>query len=233
MNFEFPFLDQYPVILPVLIFCTRIMDVSIGTLRLICVTRGRRGLAVVLGFFEVLLWIFAMSSVFAHLDSWINILAFAAGFATGNAVGMAIEKKMAMGTQIVSLISRGSAHAVAERLRFADMVVTTLSGSGRFGPVSICLAIVPRRRTQEVLRMAREIDPEVVITIEDAVDSSIAPTPIQYPGKVPSLLGSAIGRLRSQSLPPTIELRPPSAESKTGVTGVAGAGIAPPSAMVR
>jgi uncharacterized protein YebE (UPF0316 family) len=171
--------------LPVLIFLARIVDVSIGTVRLICVTRGRKVSAVVLGFFEVLIWILAISTTFSHLDQWINVLAFAGGFAAGNAVGMQIEKKLAMGTQIVQLISRGSAHAVAERLRFADLIVTTMTGGGRDGPVAICLIVVSRKRVPSVVAMAREIDPEVFITVEDAVDGSMGRVATMYPGKAP------------------------------------------------
>jgi len=176
--------------LPILIFLARVTDVSIGTVRLICVTRGRRKLAVMLGFFEVLIWMLAISGTFAHLDRWINVLAYAAGFAAGNAVGMWIEKALAMGTQIVQLISRGGAHAVAERLRFADMPVTTMTGHGRDGPVAICLAIVPRRSTSKVVDMARQIDPEVLVTVEDAVDTSLERVTTECPSKTPFKVAS-------------------------------------------
>jgi len=162
-------LPEYSHWLPVMIFCARIVDVSIGTLRLICITRSRKVMAVILGFFEILVWILAISSVFTYLDRWINIVAYAGGFATGNAVGMQIEKMLAMGTQMVQLISRGGAHAVAERLRFAGLTVTTICGHGRDGPVSICLAVVPRKMVPTVIAMAQEIDPDVFVTIEDAV----------------------------------------------------------------
>lgn len=179
--------------LPVFIFFARITDVSIGTMRLICVTRGRKTLAVVLGFLEVTVWILAISSVFSRLDHWVNIVAYAGGFATGNAVGMWIERMLAMGVQVVLLISRGSAHAVAERLRFAGMIVTTFIGAGRHGPVSLCLAIVPRRKTASVIRMAKDIDPDVIVTVEDVVESSIRSAVVSHPGKFRSRLMPVIG----------------------------------------
>jgi uncharacterized protein YebE (UPF0316 family) len=164
-------LDHHAYLLPLLIFTARVADVSIGTFRLICVTRGRRGLAVLLGAFEVTIWLLAISGVFAYLHQWWNVIAYVAGFTTGNAVGMAIEKRLAMGTQLIRFISRGPANAVAERLRFAEQVVTTVPGRGRDGPVSVCLAVVPRRKTDALIRMAREIDPDVVVTVEDTVQT--------------------------------------------------------------
>jgi len=91
----------------------------------------------------------------------------AGGFATGRGLGMWVEGKLALGTQVLTFISRGKAQAVAERLRFADHCVTTLMGSGRDGPVAICHAILPRRLASTAIRMAREIDPSVVVTVED------------------------------------------------------------------
>jgi uncharacterized protein YebE (UPF0316 family) len=177
-----PTLDQ--LCLPLLIFLARVGDVSIGTIRLICVTRDHRVSAVCLGALEVLIWVFAISSVFQNLSEWWNIVAYCTGFATGNALGMWIEGRLAFGTQAMFLISRGGANAVAERLRFADLRVTTLNGSGRDGPVAVCLAFVPRRRTPEVIRMAREIDPGVLIAVEDLRHSSLPHTTAYTPGKI-------------------------------------------------
>ena len=183
--------------LPLLIFLARIGDVSIGTIRMICVVRGQKLLAVVLGFFEIVIWIFAVSNVLLKLDQWVNIIAYAGGYATGNAVGMWIESRLAMGMQTISFMSRGKSQAVAERLRYAEHCVTTLVGSGRDGPVAICMAIVPRKRTPNVIRMAREIDPEVVITVEDVRESSAVGTHGSAAGKTPLAIGPHIwSRLR-------------------------------------
>jgi len=173
---------------PALIFFARIADVSLGTIRLICVTRGRRAAAIVLGFFEILIWVFAVSKVLTQLDHWANILAYACGFAAGNALGMTIESRLAMGVQRVSLISRGRANAVAERLRFAGFPVTTFVGSGREGPVSMCMAVISRKLTPDAIRMAREIDADVVITVEDLRMSTASRGGTMGAGKSPLVL---------------------------------------------
>jgi len=182
------FITADPVLTPILVFCARVTDVSLGTVRLICVTRGHRALAIVLGFFEILIWIFAVSRVLTELDHWANILAYAAGFATGNALGMTIEDRLALGVQTASFISRGRANAVAERLRFAGLPVTTFVGAGRDGPVSMCIAVVPRRQTHATIRMAREIDPDVVITVEDVRTTTAVHTAGYAAGKTPHAL---------------------------------------------
>lgn len=156
-----------PTWLPIVIFCARVTDVSMGTLCMICMVRGHKVLAVCLSFVEILIWVFAASSVLTHLDNLANVIAYAGGYATGRALGMWVESKLALGTQALTFISRGNAQAVAERLRFADHCVTTMTGSGRDGPVAICHTILPRRLTPLAIRMAREIDPDVMVTVED------------------------------------------------------------------
>ncbi len=175
-----------PVWLPIVIFFARITDVSMGTLRMICIVRGHRALAVYLSFVEILVWVFAVSIVLAHLDRIANVVAYAGGFATGSALGMWIEGRLALGTQAVSFTSRGPAQAVAERLRFADNCVTTLTGRGRDGPVAICHAILPRKLTPMAIRMAREIDPDVVVTVEDVRTTNAACPTRSAAGKAPS-----------------------------------------------
>lgn len=180
--------------LPILIFVARVADVSIGTVRLICVTRGRRVAAMTLGFFEVLLWVMAASTVLLQLDRWVNILAYAGGFATGTAVGMAIEQRLAMGMHILTFMSKGAAHAVAERLRFAGAVVTAFQGSGRDGPVAMCMAVVPRRQSQKMIEMAKGIDPDVLVTVEDARQTTARQH--YWSGQVPTAVASRLSLRR-------------------------------------
>lgn len=161
---------------------------SVGTVRIICVTRGFRVVAVILAFVEIVIWVSALSAVFAHLNRIENMLAYAGGFAAGNAVGMWLEQKLALGTQVVGLVSRGLAHAVAERLRFAGFRVTTLNGDDRDGPVAVCLAVVPRRKVRGVIAMAREIDSAALATVADVREWGRPLVTGQWPGKLPAII---------------------------------------------
>ena len=84
-----------------LIFLLRIVDVSMATVRLIFAVRGRRGLAAVIGFFEILVWIFAVGQALQHLDSVLHLLGYAAGFATGSYVGVWLEGRLALGLSVL------------------------------------------------------------------------------------------------------------------------------------
>jgi len=92
------------VILPVLIFLARIMDVSIGTMRLIFVSKGMKYLAPVLGFFEVTIWLLAIGQIMQHLDNVMCYIAYGSGFAMGNYLGIVLEEKMSIGTVLIRVI---------------------------------------------------------------------------------------------------------------------------------
>ncbi len=166
-------MDIYPFIWPIFIFCARLTDVSLGTIRTILVVRGSRVLAPILGFFEVSIWLLAISGVITHLDRWYNVVAYAGGFATGNVVGIILEQKLAIGMQALRLISRTKSAAVAAGLRLAGFGVTEIKGHGLEGIVSISFVVVPRRDTPTVIKVARNIDPDVFVTVEDVRSANL------------------------------------------------------------
>ena len=93
------------VVLPALIFIARVCDVTIGTLRIISVSRGYKFLAPVFGFFEVLIWIVVIGKVMQNLGNVFCYIGYAGGFATGNLVGIIIEERLAMGILLIRIIN--------------------------------------------------------------------------------------------------------------------------------
>jgi hypothetical protein len=70
------------VLSALLIFLMRLADVSLGTLRIVMLVRGRRSMAGALGFFESLIWTLAAAQVLSELDEPLKIIGYAGGFAT-------------------------------------------------------------------------------------------------------------------------------------------------------
>lgn len=160
-------------LIALLIFTIRIFDVSIGTLRTISVVQGRLMLSVVLGFFEVLIWITALSQVIIGVsDSPSLMLAYAGGFAAGNAVGIAIDRRLALGSVVVRIISAAVGLEIAEALREAGHRVTTFNGEGREGRVTLIYARCRRRDLSRLLRLARRIEPNLFYTVEPIQEQS-------------------------------------------------------------
>ena len=154
------------IILPA-IFVARIIDVSIGTLRIIFLTRGMKYLAAVLGFAESLIWIIAISQVMNNVNNWQAYLAFAGGFASGNIVGIWLEEKIALGTLIVRIITRHEAHELVKALRADGYGATSIPAEGEHGPVLAIFTIVRRKNLAEVVKLVRRYNPNAFYTIED------------------------------------------------------------------
>ncbi len=150
-----------------LIFAARIVDVSLGTLRTLFIIRGNRLVSWVLGFFEVLIWIWVVSRVIDGVrEQPIYAVFYAVGFATGTVLGVTIEKWLAVGDKAVLLFTR-RADDVSSALRAEGYALTELKGEGQDGPISILFMKVPRRRVDSVVDKARGIDEHIFVVIEN------------------------------------------------------------------
>lgn len=155
------------IILPVLIFLARICDVSIGTLRIILVGRGHKILAPLLGFFEVLVWLIAIQQIMQNLTNIVYYLAYAAGFAAGNFVGMLIEEKIALGILIIRIITNQSAEKLVEQLRDQDYGVTSIDAAGKTGPVNVLYTVIRRSDLKNIINLINNYHPNAFYSVED------------------------------------------------------------------
>jgi len=171
-------IDSLPIWgLALAVFLLRVCDVSLGTVRTISVVHGRVRLSVFLGFFEILVWITAVSQVIVRVREFpILMFAYAGGFAAGNAVGIAIERRLAMGWCVVLMISRDLGEKVAARLRSMGQTLTTIDGAGRDGQRTLVYATVPRRGLRRIVKEAKNVDPELFYAVQYCSETShIAP----------------------------------------------------------
>lgn len=155
------------VLIPLLIFFARITDVSIGTMRIIFVSRGKRQISAVLGFFEVLIWLVAIRQIFSNLNNPVCFLAYAFGFSAGNYMGMFIENKLAIGLQVVRIITRKDATPLINRLRKKGYGVTVVKGEGARGQVKLIFMVVPRKDINAIIQDVQSFNPKAFFSIED------------------------------------------------------------------
>jgi uncharacterized protein YebE (UPF0316 family) len=157
----------HPAIAALTIFTLRIIDVSLGTLRTISVVQGRIKLSVLLGFFETFVWLTAVAQALMGIEkNPLLMLAYCAGFAAGNAVGIQIERKIAMGLVVIRMFSSQEGGAIASALSLAGWHPTTFQGIGAEGPRTMTFVIAPRRRVRELLQTARGVDPHVYYSVD-------------------------------------------------------------------
>lgn len=156
------------------IFLLRLGDVSIASVRIVTLMRGRIGLAALLGFFESLFWISAAAIVFSNLDNLVRIVAFAAGFAVGTLLGGYIERWVAMGTAFIRVVAPVDTPSVAAPLRDAGYPVTVLNAEGRDGEVRVTFLVLPRRQAKNAIAIIHETNPGAFATVEDIRIAEVA-----------------------------------------------------------
>ena len=163
----FDFLDQYPYLLPFIIFFGRIMDVSLGTLRIIFVSKGEKYKAPIFGFFEVLIWIVVISEILSRANDMIAYVSYAAGYATGNYVGIIIEQHIAFGIMLFRVYTKKSGKELVALLSNEGYGATTLQGAGSKGKIDIVETVVERKAMKKIVKILTEYDPDVFYVTED------------------------------------------------------------------
>jgi len=158
--FEYPFL-------PFLIFVARICDVTIGTLRIIFVSKGMKTVAPFLGFFEVLIWIVVISQILSNAKDWVCYIAYASGYATGNYIGMIIEERLAMGIYLVRVFTLNNGNELVRILNTKNFGATCLKGHGIAKEVDVVETVVSRKNMVVVETSIKDFDPDAFFVIED------------------------------------------------------------------
>jgi uncharacterized protein YebE (UPF0316 family) len=167
------------IILPILIFSARVADVSLGTLRVVFVSQGKKQLAPLVGFFEVFIWILAMGQIFSNVTNIWYYLAYAGGFATGNYIGLFIERKISLGYLKIQLILRDSPEKLINALKSEGFGLTTLTAIGTRGNRTLLIMVIKRKNESRVKEIIREKSPNAFISIEQIQSVKGGQFPIQ------------------------------------------------------
>ena len=150
------------------IFLLRLLDQTLGTLRILYVNKGKPLFGAILGFIESAIWIVAISQVIQDLNDPFLIFGYALGFAAGTIMGSYIENTIAIGDIVVRIFvpKDSDSEKVAKELRINGLGVTIINGEGMQGEVTIAWCVTPRKGLKEVLRIISEITPDAYVTTE-------------------------------------------------------------------
>lgn len=155
------------VIIPALIFLARLVDVPLGTLRIVFVSKGNKNLAPLLGFVEVLIWLVAITQVMQNLNNFVSYLAWAGGYAVGNFIGLRIEEKLAIGQLVVRVITVEPATELIDNLKGKGYRLTYVDAYGTRGKVNLLFMIIRRKDLSYIRGLIRAFNPHAFYSIED------------------------------------------------------------------
>jgi len=167
---------QY-VILPLIVFFARICDVSLGTMRIVFVSKGKKNISPFLGFFELFIWIVVISQIMKNADNIVCYLAYAGGYAAGNYVGMSIEERIAIGSQLIQVFSSKDVSSLRKNLQDAGFGTTMVEGDGSAGKTNILYTVINRKTFNKAEKILRDFDPNIFYVTGDVrmVKSGIFP----------------------------------------------------------
>lgn len=185
------FIAQHPdlfnwVLLPLLIYVSKVIEVTVGTIRLILLSRKEKKIAPMVAFVEVLIWIVTIALVLKYLTNAMAYIAYAAGFATGNYIGMVIEERIAIGNSLVRVITRKGAKKLIQTLKNEKYALTTVDAKGQKGQVSLIYIHLKRRGVKTLIRKIKQHNPRAFYSVQDVSivksklmgHSKLAKTPI-------------------------------------------------------
>jgi uncharacterized protein YebE (UPF0316 family) len=155
------------IVLPFLIFCARICDVTLGTIRVIFISKGIKYLAPCIGFFEVIIWLLAIGQVMNNLTNFVAYIAYGAGFASGTFIGMLLEEKISLGLTSVRIITKEDPGALMEFLRSHHYGVTSVDGEGGTGKVKMVFTIIKRQDLPHVIGTIKQFHPNAFYSVEE------------------------------------------------------------------
>lgn len=160
------------VLFPIFIFLCRVCDVSLATLRSVLAAKGKKKIVPYIGFFEVLLWILAVSSILKNLNNIMCYIAFASGYSVGIYVGLAIEEMLAIGTQVIRIITNQNSTQIVDALNAENYGVTCVNAEGARGPVKMIFTIVKRKEVPHVIEVLQKYQPNAFYSIEDCKNAT-------------------------------------------------------------
>ena len=165
------------IILPLLIFFARVCDVSLGTIRIIFISKGIKYLAPLVSFFEILIWLLAIGQIFSNLTNVYYYFFYAGGFATGTFVGMMLEEKLSIGLVMIRIITKKDATSLINYLKSQNYGITTVRAQGIKGEVKIIFTVIRRENLNSVVNCIKKFNPNAFYSVEDVRSVSEAMLP--------------------------------------------------------
>lgn len=144
----------------VIIFIARCTDVTMGVFRILMVVQGRRYIAAVLGFFEVMVFLTTMSLILGggKTLSLTELIAYCGGYAAGNLLGTFLEQKLMDSYVLIEIIAEKNERSeiMVAKLREAGFGLTVILGEGRSGVRLDIKVICSRKQVEKARDVAKE-----------------------------------------------------------------------------
>ncbi len=155
------------VLMPLAIIAARIMDVSLGTVRVIAINRGDKNLAPLIGFFEVLIWIIIINQLLSSFQHWTWYVAYALGFASGTYIGMYISEQFTLGKAVVRVMTETSGKELIKELEKSNYKMAVVKTTFNTHEGVMLFVTIDSDELDDLLRLIHATNPKAVFSVED------------------------------------------------------------------
>jgi len=155
------------LLFPLFIFLAEVLHLTLGTIRVVFVSRGLKIPSAAVGFLEILVFLFALGQIMQNLTNVANYIAFASGFAVGSIVGLWIEEKIAVGLLSVTIITEEDAQDLIQFLRSHHFGVTSVAATGMRGNVRMIVVLIKRKHLPKLRQIAEAHHPNAFMSVQD------------------------------------------------------------------
>ena len=149
----------------------KILEISIQSVKTVCMVKGERAVAVGLAFIECLIWGLVVSSVITSLSgNMLWLFAYCFGYAAGIFIGSVIESKIALGTSSIQImVNKDCSNKVEEYLRENNRGFTIIDGHGSKSEMSVVIMVLPRKEVKSVMAKISELCENKVFVVSSEV----------------------------------------------------------------
>lgn len=158
------------LLLCIKIFCVRIMDVSLGTMRTIVTVKGKKHIASLIGFFEIFIW-FVIVKEALNVEStslWIAF-SYAGGYASGTFIGGFLSERIIkgnFGVQVITSKKDDELVAFLKKSGFGVSVIDVRSENEHSEKYMLFIEI-DKTRFNELKKLIKKYDEKAFIVVNE------------------------------------------------------------------
>jgi uncharacterized protein YebE (UPF0316 family) len=158
------------LVLCIAIFFSRILDVSLGTIRTIMTVRGNRKIAATIGFIEVTVWFLIVKEALSTDETSIFVaLAYAGGYAAGTFIGGLIVKLFMPTNLVVQVITSKRDNHLLQAISDAgySMTVADVYGRDHMSEKYMLIIYIDGKYLEDLKKIILKFDGSAFVSISE------------------------------------------------------------------
>lgn len=158
------------IVLCILIFCSRIVDVSLGTIRTTIVVKGKSLIGSLIGFVEVTVWFVVVEQVLSMADNnLLIIISYALGFSAGTYIGGKLTNVLFKSKLGIQIITSNKSQELVNALRENGFAVAVMNINSLKIKKYMFFCEIDSNRLHELKQIINQFDPKAFYVVNETI----------------------------------------------------------------